>query len=128
MKEGLNKIFESKSKTFLAFCFCFIFGVGIASAVFVSREFLFYCFVIFWIILFFIIIWWHKKEKRFFLFCLLFFILGGMRYFISIPENNPGNIIYYNGQKSTITGWVSEEPAVGQSEVGYVIDVSSVVI
>jgi competence protein ComEC len=119
--EGLNKIFESKSKTFLAFCFCFIFGVGISSAIFVSRDLLFPLFISFWIILFFIVILWSKKEFRFFLFCFLFFFLGGMRYFVSIPENIPSHIRYYNGQKLTITGWVSEEPAVGQADVGYVI-------
>ena len=126
LKEEFLKIQTSQSKTFLTFCFCFIFGVGISSAGLVQGNLLFFSFIAFWIILFFIIISWLKKARRFFLFCCLFFVLGSLRYFISIPNNTPEYLRYYNGQTMNIIGLVSEEPAVGQADVKYVVNVDTI--
>ena len=38
---GTDKILNSKSKTFLAFCFCFILGVGLFSSLELAEYWLF---------------------------------------------------------------------------------------
>ncbi len=123
--EGGNKIFNSKSKTFLAFCFCFIAGVSTVS-VFdwpAYWEFRFYC--VLFVIGFLVIVAWHKPAARFGLVCLLFFFLGGWRFLVSVPASDKNHLAYYNEQKIYITGTVSSEPTVGINKVDYVLSASA---
>ncbi|HSR89587.1 MAG TPA: ComEC/Rec2 family competence protein [Candidatus Udaeobacter sp.] len=122
MKEELQRIINSKSKTFLAFCFCFILGASLFSF-FNNKAWLFYVYISLFLILFFAIIFWQDKYKRFFILCLLVFIFGGLRFLISIPAYNSSRIEYYNGNKINLQGWVSAEPSIGLSDAGYIIKV-----
>ncbi len=127
MKEGKNTILRSKSKTFLMFCFCFIFGAGLFSAIAPEKYLtviLLVIIILFFILLSFIILFWHQRNFILILFCFFFFLIGSMRYLISIPENTPDNLRYYNGQKVEITGQVSQEPEVGIMDVKYVVNVN----
>ena len=151
-REGLQKIIQSKSKTFLAFCFCSILGVGIFSwfdwqtspspllrkegtiigSLISSFQFpvslAYYFFVSLFLSLFLIIIFWHKVVFRFCLLCLLFFILGAWRLLITIPDcHDPSQLCSYTGKKVTLVGWVSEEPDVRISEARYTLSVSHIV-
>ncbi len=126
MPEVLEKIVNSKSKTFLAFCFSFIVGAGLFSFI-PSNGLLFYLYIIVFVVLFFLIIFWHKKQQRFLLFCLLIFILGGLRLLITVPSDNSSRIEYYNGSKVTLQGWVSAEPNIGLSDAQYIVSVKSLV-
>ncbi len=122
MPEWLQKIINSRSKTFMAFCFCFIAGVS-AFSFLENGNFLFYLYILLFVVLFFGIIFFHQKQKRFFILCLLFFIIGGLRFFISIPDHNSSRIEFYNGRKVTLQGWVSNEPDIGVSDARYIVSV-----
>ncbi|MEK7131863.1 MAG: ComEC/Rec2 family competence protein [Patescibacteria group bacterium] len=122
MSEALEKIINSTSKTFIAFCFCFILGVGIFSFL-GSDRFLFYSYISLFLVLFFIIILWHKKLERFLLLCLFVFIFGGMRFLISIPNHDSSRIEYYNDSKVSLQGWVSAEPDIRISDARYTVSV-----
>lgn len=121
MKEGRNKIINSKSKTFLAFCFCFILGVGLFSSLELPGYWLFRLYLLLFIVLFFLIIAWSNKKRRFIILCWLFFVLGGLRYLITIPSGNSKNINYYNGAKMDLVGVISEEPVVKIDGVNYIV-------
>lgn len=106
---GDSKIYHSKSGTFLAFCFCFILGVGIFSAQIIhkDRQFFVYCgFLVVTILLFFC---WRNLKYRFGLFCLLFFILGGLRFYLSVPQKNISQLSYYNDQYVIFSGVITQE-------------------
>lgn len=122
MPEALEKIINSRSKTFIAFCFCFIVGAGTLSFL-ENNKFLFYLYILLFAVLFFVIILWHQKYKRFFVLCLLFFVLGGLRFLISIPSHNLSRIEFYNGQKVSLRGRISVEPYIGLSDARYVASV-----
>ncbi len=124
MPQWLQKIINSQSKTFLAFCFCFIAGAGLFSFL-DNNKLLFYLYIGIFIILFFIIIFWHKTPVRFLLLCLLVFTLGGMRFLISIPDHNSSRIEYFNGSKVSLQGFISAEPSVSPTDVQYIITVES---
>jgi competence protein ComEC len=124
MPERLQKILNSKSKTFLAFCFCFIAGAGGFSFL-ENREFLFYLYVLLFLILFFTIVLWHKKRERFLCLCLLFIVLGGLRFLIRIPGHNLSRIESYNGRKVILHGWISFEPEINISDAKYIVTVES---
>ncbi|MFA6423851.1 MAG: ComEC/Rec2 family competence protein [Candidatus Magasanikbacteria bacterium] len=108
LKEGINLIVESKSRSFLGLCFCFILGVAIFSLN-NTNYWQIYLFVILFITLFFLIIYWSNKIVRYCLLCGLFFISGGLRFFLSIPSNNDNNISYYNGHTINFVTKVSQE-------------------
>lgn len=120
MKEGIKKIAESKSRTFLSFCFSFILGVGIFSWSVEARWALYLYGVLFLIVL--LIVWyWRNKLRRFILLCVLFCILGALRFLWSIPDcSNSQNICFYNGERKDLVGWISAEPARAISKTSYV--------
>lgn len=106
---GETKIYNSKSRTFLAFCFCFIFGVGFFSAqtIVKDNQFVIYCgFLVIGILLFF---YWGNIKYRFGLLCALFFVLGGLRFYYSVPSQNSDYINYYNDQHVIFFGEISQE-------------------
>lgn len=109
MSGGETKIYFSKSRTFLAFCFCFISGVGFFSLQIIDkdRQFFIYCGFLGVVILLFFC--WNKFKYRFALFCLLFFILGGWRFYLSVPNRSMSQLSYYNGQYVVFSGVILEE-------------------
>jgi hypothetical protein len=122
MQEGINKIINSKSKTFFAFCFCFIAGVGTFSFT-ENPNVAFYIYIFLFAVLFFLILSWHEKIYRFCLLCCLFFTMGALRFCLNLPSISPQNINYYNGTKMEITGYVASEPDIGISDAKYIIKI-----
>jgi competence protein ComEC len=120
MKEGIGKVINSHSKTFLTFCFCFILGAGVFSLL-ENKELLFYLYISAFAILFFIIIYWQRQLTRFILLCLLVFILGGLRFFITIPSINSERVEFYAGSKQIIQGFIFREPDIRISEARYIM-------
>ena len=111
MKEGRkNKIFGSKSKTFLAFCFCFILGVGIFSSLEWEKYWQYRLFVAVFIGGVLLVWLWQKIMWRFIILCVLFFIFGGLRFMLSVPDISPENIAYYNGANKIVSGKIVGEP------------------
>ena len=126
LQEGIGGILQSKSKLFLVFCFCFIVGASCFSFL-ESRHFLFYLYICSFVIVSVAFIFWNKKLSRFLLLCLLVFMLGGVRFLITIPENNSARIEFYNGQKKVVRGFVAKEPGRGLGDARYVVQVTSLV-
>lgn len=122
MNKLVEKIVNSPSKTFLAFCFCFILGVGSFSFVENKGRLDYYLYVFVFVLLFFIIIFWEKRERRYLLFFALFFVAGGLRLLLAMPAGNPEFISFYNGEKVSFIGVVAEEPAVNIKNVQYVLE------
>lgn len=121
MREGIDKIVKSKSRTFLAFCFSFILGVGIFSWS-LENKWALYLYSFIFIIVLFIIWFWQNKRYRFILICLLFFCGGALRFLWSMPDcSNPKNICYFNGERKEIIGWIGAEPAREISQTKYIL-------
>lgn len=106
---GGNKIYNSKSGTFLMFCFCFMAGIGFFSAqtIIIEKQFFIYCG--FWIVSVFIFFCWNNIKFRFGLFCLLFFVLGGLRFYYAVPSQSSDYINYYNDQHLVLSGIINQE-------------------
>lgn len=124
MTDRLSKIYSSKSRTFLAFCFSFIFGVGLFSFS-DNTNIALYLYISIFVIIILLSFWWQNGLKKFLLFCCMFFVLGGLRYFFSIPADNPSHIRYYNGENKEVIGWVSEDPARKIDQTKYIVTVVS---
>lgn len=110
LKEGINKISHSISRTFLSLCFSFIFGVSLFSFLFIKEDIQFYLFLLIFVVLFFLILFWNDHSKKFLLACLLFFILGGLRFYISLPAKVPDNLNYYHGREIVFLGKIYLPP------------------
>ncbi len=91
----------------MSFCFCFIFGVGIFSLQSFDQHWQFFLYIFLFIIGFGLIVFWSNIYKRFWLVCLLFFILGGLRFYLSIPGNSIKNLSYYNGRVVSFVATIS---------------------
>ncbi|MFA4941873.1 MAG: ComEC/Rec2 family competence protein [Patescibacteria group bacterium] len=116
-----------KAKIFLISCLFFIAGIAIASFLPLS-----------WLALG---LWWFAgmvgcavililffKNKKVFLFALwvLFLLSGIWRYSISLPQNTPDKIWYYNGGEEEIIGVICNEPDIRETNVKYEICVSGI--
>lgn len=117
-----QKIINSKSKTFLAFCFSFLAGVAAISIIDKHPDFV-YLYVSFFIIIALLIISWHHKTARFIVLCVCCVLFGIARYTIAFPTNSPHQISHYNGQKLTVTGYVAAEPDIRIDGVRYIVRV-----
>jgi len=119
--DGIGKMVESKSRTFLAFCFSFIFGVGVWSWSVEARWGIFLYGILFLIIL--CLVWyWREKTRRFILLCLLFFCLGSLRFLWSMPDcTNAKNVCFFNGERKKIVGWIGAEPTREISQTKYIL-------
>ena len=120
MMGGVDKIAESKSRTFLAFCFSFILGVGVCSWNDGARWAI-YLYGLFFIIILGLIWCWENKFRRFVLFCLVFFCLGALRFLWSMPDcTSSKNICFFNGERKNLVGWIGAEPVREISQTKYV--------
>jgi len=120
--EGGNKIFMSKSRTFLMCCFCFIVGILIFSVKDLNKDKLYYFLIVFWILIFFLIVFWQKIILKFFIFFLLFFIFGCIRVLLYQPDITPNYIAYYNEQEVEFIGKIIKEPDVRIDKTYYVVN------
>ncbi len=126
LKEGIDTIFKSRSRTFLTFCFCFIMGVAIFSTNIDAVEEQFYLYFFLFIILFFLIIFWNSFVFRFVLIGGLFFILGGLRFYWSLPGFQENKLNYYNGHTVDLVGKISQEVMIKEKNNQAVVSVSVV--
>ncbi|MSU75261.1 MAG: ComEC family competence protein [Candidatus Magasanikbacteria bacterium] len=132
MKEGIEKIVASKSKTFLAFCFCFLLGAGTASLFDwsisnIQYSISLYFYTSLFILIFIAILIWKKVFIRFCILCLGFCIFGVWRFAITIPNcTNPNNACFYNGRKVEFIGVVSADPDRQIDKARYTVSVTNV--
>jgi competence protein ComEC len=126
LKEAIEKIIKSKSRAFLTLCFCFIVGVAIFSSNSQRNEWQFYLYLLVFIDLFLIIIFWHKLIIKFVLVGVLFFLVGGLRFYWSVPSFNESNIIYYNGHNVELIGKISQEITKKENSNQGILSVSTV--
>ncbi len=109
MLGGEEKIYYSRSRTFLAFCFCFILGVGIFSSQTINKDWQFFIYCGFLSVVILLFFYWANLKFRFVLLCALFFILGGLRFYLAVPSVTMNELSYYNGQYEIFTGTISQE-------------------
>jgi len=118
----LQKIINSKSKTFLAFCFCFLFGTAFISILDFSFDFVFIYFGIF-VIASFLIIFWKNKFFRLVSLCILAILFAFGRYILFLPSEK--NISNYAEEKVRFTAVVIQEPDIRMDGVRYIVDVKN---
>ena len=111
IKEFLEKLYQSKSKTFFGAAGAFILGVA-GHSLFGIKIFgsAYAVFLILLVGLGALIIFWDKKILRFWGLAALFFFFGFWRFDASIPPYNEGQINFYNGREAVVTGVVSSVP------------------
>lgn len=125
MGEGLNKIINSKSKTFLAFCFCFVLSSGAASFFEFGVRLVQTIFLMIFVILAALVLIWSNRTLRFVCLCLFAGLFGAWRYGFTLPEcQDKGEVCSLNGQKVTVVGVVSEEPIAKIDKISYIISVT----
>ncbi|MFA4831208.1 MAG: ComEC/Rec2 family competence protein [Patescibacteria group bacterium] len=115
-----EKVINSKSKTFLAFCFCFLAGVAIASLLNIKINFV-YLYLFLFISAALLIITWQNKKTRFIAIGVIIAALGFARYVFAFPTDSPNNISSFAG-KQKIIGYVSAEPDVRTDGVRYIVE------
>ncbi|MFZ2979352.1 MAG: DUF4131 domain-containing protein, partial [Candidatus Magasanikiibacteriota bacterium] len=114
----LEKIINSKSKTFLTLCFSFLLGIISVSLLEWKIDFV-YLYLALFILVTFLIIFWKEKGKRFLIFCFLVFLIGVGRYLIAFPFSE------IEIGKQDIVGYVSAEPDVRMDGVRYIIKIKN---
>lgn len=73
-----------------------------------------------------IILFWDKTRFKILGFGLIFLVLGILRYNLSMPVVNESRIEFYNGQKMTFIGVISQEPDVRSNYVKLTVDAQEV--
>ncbi len=116
----LEKLVESKSKTFIAFCLSFLIGIAIAS-VFELRFGFFIWYFLFLFLGGFIFVCRKNKKQRFILLNILLITVGAFRYGLAFPTDSEKYISYYNGQSYVLDGYISAEPDVRIEDVRYIV-------
>ncbi len=116
-EEGIIKIANSKSKTFLTFCFCFILGVAFASLKSMTDQIDNFIYaVISLFLLFFIAFFWRDKKIRLYFLIVAGLFFGFFRY----------NIYFFNDsilprEKILLTARVVQEPSTRTKNISYTI-------
>ena len=124
--EGVEKLVNSKSKTFFAFCFCFLVGVALASGFEWEIKFIYLEILLFALAALAIFYWDNRKSRA--LFLAIFFLTAGLaRYSLALPESGENVINHYNGRVTTISGVVASEPDVRLDSVRYVVRARKIV-
>ncbi len=126
MKEGINNIIYSKSRTFLWFCFSFILGIALSSGIYLDREYLFFLTLILLVAVLLVIYNFHSLKYRFFALTLLFVTLGVIRFVLSQPVITDKHIAYYNEQKLSLVGKVVEEPEFKLEDSVYIVEAQDI--
>lgn len=119
---GIEKIAQSKSKTFLAFCFCFLGGVAVFSLVASSDSAIFIIVCFFFLFIFLSSYFWKDESKRFILLSCILFLVGGLRLLVYTPSvNDPGHIVSHIGQDVKLEFVIKDEPGIKSEYAEYVI-------
>jgi len=127
LKEGVNKILNSKSKIFFSFCFCFLIGIFVIS-IFDFKINLFYLSIVIIILISFVIIFFDKKFFVFILFCILFVLLAFLRYDFFQPKNNSNHISFYNQKEKVVKAYISSEPDIRLDGIRYILNTSEIIL
>ncbi|OGH95098.1 MAG: hypothetical protein A2538_04130 [Candidatus Magasanikbacteria bacterium RIFOXYD2_FULL_41_14] len=112
LKEGAEKIYNSKSRSFLIYCGFFILGVGIFSllendvSLIISLKKI--LFIFFLIVIFLLTLFFKNNAGRFGAICLLLFCLGSWRALSVLPSGNLSEITSLIGRQFTVEGAVVE--------------------
>jgi competence protein ComEC len=116
----------TNSKLFLFSCVSLVVGIVAASFLPIATVALgIIWFVVLLVSLVGVIIWWHKLPIRTGLLIILFFCLAIWRYGLTIPQDLPNKIWYYNGQVEQFTGKVVLQPKVNGARTQLVVKVRS---
>ncbi len=126
LREVTEKISKSKSRTFLMFCFCFISGTAIFSTNIESSVNKLFLYGLMFLVLFFLILCWNNYTSKIFILSILFFILGGLRFYWSVPGVNLGVVNYYNGQNLNFVGVITKEVVEKENSTQAVVTVNTV--
>lgn len=110
----LDKIINSKSKTFLTLCFSFLLGIISISLSEWRIDFV-YLYLAVFILVSFLVMYWKNKKMRMVLFCCVIFVLGVVRYLTAFPLSK------INLGEQTVVGYVSAEPDVRMDGVRYIV-------
>lgn len=111
MRELLQRIVASKSKTFRAFCFCFLFGVGVASLAPLPGGWGLYLYGTLLVGAALAALLWSRVLWRFVLVCLVFFIFGVWRLAVSAVDcADQRALCHYDQQTLELVGAVAAEP------------------
>jgi len=115
----LEKIINSKSKTFFTFCFYFLAGIIIFSIFELHLKFV-YLYLFLFISISQIIIFWKNKKVRFVFLCFSFFVFSVVRYQLAFPLS-ANDISHYYGEIMDLQAVVVDEPDIRQDKVNYVV-------
>lgn len=96
-----------KSKIFLYLCLAFIFGLALSS--FFDFPFL-AAYIILLISLILIVLFWQNPKIRLIGLAGIFLFLGILRFELAIPKVDENKIQFYNNERVTFVGTVSEYP------------------
>ncbi len=124
LKEGIDKILNSKSKMFFSFCFCFLSGIFFISLFdFKIDFFVLFLFLLTLVIL--AIIFFTNKLAFFGFSCLIIIFLSFWRYQITLPQQEKTNIVFYNDQaeKQAVQAVITAEPDTRLDGVRYILAV-----
>ncbi len=125
----LQRIINSKSKTFLAFCGSFLLGIvgmTLVQAIFFDgfkqiRSLVVYGAVSLLAAVVMIALFWKDKGARFWAVLWFCFLFGIVRYISVFPAQN--NISTQNEKSMTLTGYVAVDPDVRIDGVRYIVQI-----
>ncbi len=116
LREGFDKIINSKSKTFLAFCFCFLAGIAVMSLINTDKKWVMFFYRLLLVAIFFIAWYWKNKKMRFIFISLAIVIAGCWRYLSVVPDMQN-----YLGEELEFNAIIVAEPKIGTSQAEYMI-------
>lgn len=119
----------SKSRIFLICCITFILGVAIASflpARIIQNDLWWFAAVMTSFVL--TVLFWKNRIIRIIALAGLFLFLALWRYSVSLSENTPDKIWFYNGQTMTVFGKIINEPDVRRNNVKYIIETQNLAL
>lgn len=127
MKEGIDKIVNSKSKTFLALCSFFILSTGLASLTSFPPGISSYLYFSFFPLIALLIFFWGKPRMRFLIICSLLFVVGLWRYSLAVEDcKNQNFLCSFNENKIEFTGIITGEPDEKTDYTNYIVSVRQV--
>ncbi len=117
----------SKSKIFLFCLIIFISGIAVASFLpsqFIKHDLFWFSGAVFSLAASFI--FWSKFKIRAPALFGLFLFLAFWRYSLSIPNNAPDKVSFYNGKETTLTGKIVNEPEVDTDKTRLVVEAEKI--
>ena len=84
-------------------------GIGIFSALNIDKNWQFFLYCSLLVIVLFLIFFGQNRLTRFVFLCVLLFVLGGLRFYLSVPSKSWENLNYHNGQYIFFDGVINTE-------------------